>query len=342
MEIVDQSFDQRLSPRQAGLARANALAKLAFDHRIHRFGLPTLPKETIQARLGVAMLSGAGLAGRSRRLACGGRAWRGGVGWRVFWQLHFARGGAMMMLACGGIRHSLPAGHRRAGRWWCLHKSALAPNRRFQWTASPRSARLAATKAHAVGWHLNEVHEMRIKCSIYCGASLDGFIAKPDGDIAWLQRSEYVAADSIGLTYDQFISSVDAVVMGRRTFESVLTFQDWPYGIPVIVLSTTLQSLPEHLQSRVTLKFGPPNDIVQDLANQGYRHLYIDGGNTIQRFLKARLIHEITVTYLPILLGSGISLFGSIGVEMPLQLLQTTTSSNGFVQVRYRVEHAAQ
>ncbi len=130
--------------------------------------------------------------------------------------------------------------------------------------------------------------------------------------------------------------------MGRRTFESVLTFQDWPYGIPVIVLSTTLQSLPKHLQSRVTLKSGSPNDIVQDLANQGYRHLYIDGGNTIQRFLKARLIHEITVTYLPILLGSGISLFGSIGVEMPLQLLQTTTSSNGFVQVRYRVEHAAQ
>ncbi len=182
---------------------------------------------------------------------------------------------------------------------------------------------------------------MTIKCSIYCGASLDGFIARPDGDIEWLHRPEYATAEATGLTYEEFISSVDALVMGRHTFEKVLTFRDWPYEVPVVVLSTTLQDLPDHLQGKVTLKAGSPKDIVQELANHGYQHLYIDGGVTIQRFLQERLIHEITVTFLPILLGAGISLFGAINVEMPLKLLQATSSSNGFVQVRYRVENAA-
>lgn len=183
---------------------------------------------------------------------------------------------------------------------------------------------------------------MTIKCSVYCGASVDGFIAKPDGDIKWLHRPEYAAAGATGLTYDEFISSVDGLVMGRHTFEKALSFPEWPYKLPVVVLSLTLREVPSHLRSRVKLREGSPNDIVQELANQGHQHLYIDGGITIQRFLKARLIHEITVTYLPILLGAGISLFGSMGVETPLTLIQAVSSSDGFVQVRYRLEKAAQ
>jgi dihydrofolate reductase len=185
------------------------------------------------------------------------------------------------------------------------------------------------------------VRIMTIKCSVYCGASLDGFIARPDGDMEWLHRPEYAAAEAPGLTYDEFIASVDAVAMGRRTFEKVLTFRRWPYDVPVVVLSTSLRDLPGQLRSKATLMAGPPGEIVRELANLGRRHLYVDGGNTIQRFLGARLIHEITVTCLPVLLGAGIPLFGSIGVETPLKLVQVTSSSNGFVQVRYRVEHAA-
>jgi dihydrofolate reductase len=184
---------------------------------------------------------------------------------------------------------------------------------------------------------------MTIKCSVYCGASLDGFIAGPDGDIEWLHRPEYATADATGVSYEAFTSSVDTVVMGRHTFEKVLTFGgDWPYDLPVVVLSTTLEAVPEELRGRVRREAGAPLDVVRTLASDGARHLYVDGGVTIQRFLRARLIHEITVTYLPLLLGAGISLFGSTGVETRLELLQATSGDNGFVQVRYAVTDALQ
>jgi dihydrofolate reductase len=177
---------------------------------------------------------------------------------------------------------------------------------------------------------------MTIKCSVYCGASLDGFIAGTGGDIEWLHRPEYDDAGVTGLTYDRFIASVDALVMGRHTFEKLLTFETWPYEVPVIVLSTTLKDLPGHTRGKARLMAGPPEEVVQRLARESRRHLYIDGGMTIQRFLGARLIHEITITYLPILLGGGIPLFGSIGVETPLRLLEAV-SHKDFVQVRYQV-----
>ncbi len=182
---------------------------------------------------------------------------------------------------------------------------------------------------------------MTITCSVYCGASLDGFIAKPDGDIEWLHLPEYAGAESTGLSYEEFISSVDAVVMGRRTFEKVLTFKEWPYNVPVTVLSTRLHNVPDHLRGQVTVRKGQPEEIVRQLAGEGRRRLYIDGGVTIQRFLQSRLIHEITITYLPVLLGAGIPLFGSIGVEARLRLLQVTSSRKGFVQVRYMVQNTA-
>ncbi len=176
-----------------------------------------------------------------------------------------------------------------------------------------------------------------IKCSIYCGASVDGFIARLDGDIEWLHRPEYADAAQVGLTYDAFIATVDGIVMGRRSFEKALTFPQWPYQLPVIVLSTTLREIPSHLRQTVRLAAGDPASILSELASQGYQHLYIDGGLTIHRFLQARLINEITVTYLPILLGGGVSLFGSTGVETALKLLMTATSPSGVVQVRYEV-----
>ncbi len=183
---------------------------------------------------------------------------------------------------------------------------------------------------------------MDIKCSVYIATSVDGFIAKPGGDISWLQRPEYITSGMKGLAYDDFISTIDVLVMGHNTFEKVLSFSSWPYeSIPVVVLSSKYLAVPHHLQGKVRIESGTPEQIVSLLASEGKRHLYIDGGATIQRFLKARLIDEITITRIPILLGEGIPLFGAIGIEQPLLLIEAVASDNGFVQVRYEVKQTA-
>lgn len=179
---------------------------------------------------------------------------------------------------------------------------------------------------------------MDIKCSVYIATSVDGFIAKPGGDIDWLNRPEYNAAELKGLSYNDFISTIDAVVMGRNSFEKVLSFDGWPYDdIPVVVLTSREVEIPEHLHGKVRLDSGTPEAIVSRLAAEGNRQLYIDGGITIQRFLQARMIDEITITRIPILLGAGVPLFGGADIEQPLRLIDATTSANGFVQVRYGV-----
>lgn len=181
---------------------------------------------------------------------------------------------------------------------------------------------------------------MKVKCSVYIAASVDGFIAKLDGDIEWLLKPEYTSTDKLGLSYEEFIATIDAIVMGRKSFEKVLTFESWYYeGTPVVVLSSRTVTIPDHLHGKVTIENGSPKELVSRLASQGKTHLYVDGGVTIQRFLQARLIDEITITQIPVLLGSGIPLFGSIGVEVSLSHLETTSSKNGFVQTRYRVTY---
>lgn len=177
---------------------------------------------------------------------------------------------------------------------------------------------------------------MNVTCSVYIATSVDGFIAKPDGDIDWLHQPEYARAPLKGLSYEDFIATVDALVMGRHTFEKVLSFARWPYeGTPVVVLSSKALDIPEHVKGKVSVRSGSPAEVVSDLEAEGKRHLYIDGGATIQRFLKAGLIHDITITRIPVLLGAGIPLFDAFGVEVPLRLVAATSSDNGFVQVRY-------
>lgn len=184
---------------------------------------------------------------------------------------------------------------------------------------------------------------MKVKCSVYIAASVDGFIAKPGGDIDWLERPEYAAAEMNGLRYEQFISTVDAIVMGRHSFEKVLSFSGWPYeGTPVIVLSSKAVAVPDRVKDKVRILAGSPEQVVSQLASEGKKHLYIDGGITIQRFLEAKLIDEITITRIPILLGSGIPLFASNGAEQPLRLIEAVASPNGFVQERYAVRSRAQ
>lgn len=181
-----------------------------------------------------------------------------------------------------------------------------------------------------------------MKCSVFIATSVDGFIAEPDGSIDWLHRPEYDSADANGFGYDEYIATVDALVMGRNTYEKVLTFPGWAYEeTPVYVLSSREVNVPDQLRSKVTPLSAEPQEVVERLAAEGKRHLYVDGGITIQRFLRARLIQEMTITRIPVLLGQGISLFGSDGTELQLRLLSTREFDNGFVQVKYQVVYDA-
>lgn len=177
-----------------------------------------------------------------------------------------------------------------------------------------------------------------MKCSVFIAASVDGYIARSDGDIDWLHNPAYNLPGEEDFGYEAFTSTVDALVMGRNSFEKVLSFETWPYGdTPVVVLSSRRLTVPAEIQDTVMTEGGAADEVVARLAERGFKHLYVDGGVTIQRFLQAGLIDEMIVTQIPILLGDGLPLFGAIGVEIALRLLESTSYENGFVQTHYQV-----
>lgn len=176
-----------------------------------------------------------------------------------------------------------------------------------------------------------------IKVSAYMAVSLDGFIARPDGDISWLHENES-PDDQEDFGYQTFFDSVDVMVMGRGTFEKVLEFDAWPYAEkPVKVLSRGISGIPDSLRETVTVEIAAPGQLVEQLTQAGYRHVYLDGGRVVQSFLRARLVDEITLTWIPRLIGSGISLFGDLENDVHLRHLTTRSWSNGFVQTTYQV-----
>jgi len=171
-----------------------------------------------------------------------------------------------------------------------------------------------------------------VKASIFIGTSLDGFIARANGDLDFLPPG---GGEPHG--YDEFMASVDALVIGRKTFETVLTFDAWPYGEkPVFVLSTRPLALspPGAVVERMS---GAPADIVLQLAARGIRHIYVDGGITVQRFLQAGLIHHLTITRVPVLIGAGIPLFGPLQHDIVLRHVATRQYASGLVQSEYEV-----
>lgn len=174
------------------------------------------------------------------------------------------------------------------------------------------------------------------KQSVFIATSLDGFIARSNGDIDWLTEGEEFSGD---FGYSDFIASIDAVVIGRHTFEKVLSFGKWPYNLHVAVLSSRTLKIPDRLQQKISHLSGSPAEIVSQLAGEGYEHLYIDGGKTIQQFLRAGLIQEMTITQIPILIGDGIPLFGPVEKDITLDHIATKTYDNGLVQSRYAVNH---
>lgn len=175
-----------------------------------------------------------------------------------------------------------------------------------------------------------------IRVSIFIAASLDGFIARPDGDVAWLDDYE-PPGENDDAGYDELFSSVDALVLGRGTFEKVLTFE-WPYGAkPIIVLSSTLSHIPEKLKDSVRIASSTPSEVLEKMAAEGYQHIYLDGGQVIQSFLREGLVDDLTLTIIPVLLGEGIPLFGRLEKDIQLKLLESRSWENGFVQTKYQV-----
>jgi dihydrofolate reductase len=169
--------------------------------------------------------------------------------------------------------------------------------------------------------------------SVFVGTSVDGFIARQNGGLDWLPAG---GGDPHG--YDEFIASVDAIVIGRKTFETVLTLGAWPYGEKrVVVLSSQSVDLSAARGGVVEHTGGPPAEIVSKLAASGAHHLYVDGGITIQRFLRAGLIDRLVITRVPVLIGDGIPLFGSLPHDIRLRHVVTRSYPSGLVQSEYEV-----
>jgi dihydrofolate reductase len=180
-----------------------------------------------------------------------------------------------------------------------------------------------------------------IRCSAFIATSVDGFISRGDGRIDWLIEANAAVPAGEDCGYAKFFSTVDALVMGRHTFEQARSFADWPYGSkPVVVMSRSLTRLPADVPETVSLSAVAPATLVRRLAAEGVQHLYVDGGLTIQSFLAAGLIGEITITVIPILLGTGRPLFGPLEKDVRLELLSSTAYPFGFVQTTYRVTDA--
>jgi len=176
---------------------------------------------------------------------------------------------------------------------------------------------------------------------VYIASSLDGFIATKDGGLDWLM--EIPNPDQSDYGYAEFNRGIDAIVMGRNTFEKVLTFDQWPYDKPVFVLSNSLDNVPGDIAGKSEIVKGDLRTLVDDLKKRGFHNLYVDGGRVIQSFLREDLIDEMIITRVPILLGDGIPLFGKIGNSLKFSLKKIESFNETLVKSHYvRVRESLQ
>jgi dihydrofolate reductase len=168
---------------------------------------------------------------------------------------------------------------------------------------------------------------MEVRFAVFIATSLDGFIARPDGGLDWLDPFH---DEDHG--YGAFFAGVDALVIGRGTYDTVLGFPAWPYGGKRVIVCTTRTATPAHGEE---LWSGPPRELAERLDREGVRRVYLDGGVLIRGFLREGLVDEVTVDVVPILLGAGRPLFASGLPELPLRLLEAKSFPSGLVQLRY-------
>lgn len=173
-----------------------------------------------------------------------------------------------------------------------------------------------------------------MKTIAYIGTSLDGFIARKNGEIDWLIQFD---SEEINQSYAGFSNGIDAILMGRGTFEKVLTFPDWLYQQKVFVLSSQIKQIPDNLQEKVTIISMRPREALLFLSNEGYSNIYVDGGKVIQSFLNENLLDELIITKVPVLIGDGIPLFGKLTKDINLKHIQTNLFKNGLVKSHYKI-----
>jgi dihydrofolate reductase len=171
---------------------------------------------------------------------------------------------------------------------------------------------------------------------VFIAVSLDGFIARPDGDIDWLLQRDDPTEDH---GYFAFIADKDVIVMGRGSYEKVLTFDTWFYDRPVVVLSEELADtpVPEVLKGKVRFSNLAPGDLMVELARQGVHRVYVDGGKLVQSFLRDGLVSDMVITTVPVLIGSGRPLFEALHQDIELQLVSSCSFPSGLVQSTYRL-----
>jgi len=173
-----------------------------------------------------------------------------------------------------------------------------------------------------------------MKLSVFCGVSVDGFLARPDDTFDFLQSGEQEPHG-----FKEFLASVDVVVIGRRTFEVVMKLGHMAlYGNnPIVVLSSGALDFSSIKGVKVEQMSGEPDEVVKQLRSRGLKHAYIDGGTTIQRFLAAGCIDRLVITRVPVLIGAGIPLFGPVPRDIPLRHVATHSFNGGLVQSEYEV-----
>ena len=171
-----------------------------------------------------------------------------------------------------------------------------------------------------------------MKVSAYVGISMDGFLARKDGDFQWL---EVFADEDANKAYESFLQGIDAIVIGRKTLEAVLKFPVWPYQKDVFVLSNTLKELPGKARGNTSILSLKPAELLAFLKEKGFVQICVDGGRVIQDFLAAGLIDEMIISIVPVLIGSGIPLFSQIDHDISFILIRSEVQANGLVRNHY-------
>ena len=173
-----------------------------------------------------------------------------------------------------------------------------------------------------------------VTCKVFIATSIDGYISDRDGKLDWLHSIPNPDQDDMG--YSDFMNSVESIIMGRKTFETVLGFDmEWPYSVPVFILSNSLRNLPPNAPSNVYIVNGSLNTILAEINSKGYSSVYVDGGKTIQSFLAEDLIDEITITTIPYVLGGGTRLFSPMDMSLLYTCIQSKHFLNSINQATY-------
>lgn len=170
----------------------------------------------------------------------------------------------------------------------------------------------------------------RPKVSIYIATSIDGYIARKDGGLDWLDQ---VGGFDEDYGFKKLLGNIDALIIGRKTYEVATTVPD-PYpGKRVVVLSNSLNSVRNDME----LYQGDLTDLLTKLHKDGIKHVWIDGGMTISQFLSSQMVDTMTLSIIPVILGSGIPLFNVIDKEIHCRAISSQTYPSGLVQLRYEI-----